>query len=67
MSISRESTRVAVGHTELKVASLTDIVKSKRAAGRPKDYAVLTVLEATLDEAQAPHPRRSPRRPRTRR
>lgn len=31
------------------VASLRDIIKSKRAAGRPQDLAVLPVLERTLD------------------
>jgi hypothetical protein len=31
-------------------ASLEDIIKSKRAANRPEDRAVLDVLEATLDE-----------------
>jgi hypothetical protein len=28
--------------------SLEDVIKSKKAAGRPKDRAVLPVLEATL-------------------
>lgn len=37
------------GH-EILVASLDDIVKSKRAAGRPRDHAVMAVLEQTLDE-----------------
>jgi predicted nucleotidyltransferase len=37
------------GHA-LKVASLADIIKSKRAAGRPRDLAVLEVLQRTLDE-----------------
>ncbi len=36
------------GHPIL-VASLRDIIKSKRAAGRPQDLAVLPVLEQTLD------------------
>lgn len=34
------------------VASLRDIIRSKRAAGRPKDLAVLPELEATLDEIE---------------
>jgi hypothetical protein len=38
----------AIGNTP--VASLRDIVHSKRAAGRPKDLAVLPELEATLHE-----------------
>lgn len=32
------------------VADLVDIIASKRAAGRPRDKAVLEVLEATLRE-----------------
>jgi len=34
------------------VASLRDIIRSKRAAGRPKDLAILPELEATLDEIE---------------
>lgn len=34
------------------VASLTDIVKSKKAARRPRDLAVLKILEDALEEAQ---------------
>jgi hypothetical protein len=45
----RASTLTLRGGTLL-VASLEDIIKSKRAANRPKDRAVLDVLEATLDE-----------------
>ena len=41
----------------LVVASLRDIITSKRAAGRAKDYAVLPELEATLHAIQ-----KSPRR-----
>lgn len=35
------------------VASLPDIIRSKRAAGRPKDIAVLPELEATQREREA--------------
>jgi hypothetical protein len=34
------------------VASLRDVITSKRAAGRPKDLAVLPELEATLHEIE---------------
>lgn len=35
------------------VASLADIVRSKRAVGRPRDVAVLEVLEKAIEESQA--------------
>ena len=41
---------VQLGNAEIRVASLTDIIKSKKAAGRPQDTAVLGVLEKTLEE-----------------
>lgn len=47
---SRAATLNFGGHTLL-VASLADIIKSKRAAGRPKDLAILHVLEAALAQA----------------
>jgi len=66
-SLRSRAVMVRLGAAHLSVAALSDIVKSKRAAGRAKDYAVLTILEATLDEAQTTtHPRRAPRRPRSR-
>ncbi len=37
------------GHPVL-VAALADIIKSKQAAGRPRDKAVLDILQKTLDE-----------------
>jgi len=42
----------------LRVASLADIIKSKRAAGRPRDLAVLEVLERAQEAITTP-----PRRP----
>ncbi|MEX2168745.1 MAG: nucleotidyltransferase [Pirellulales bacterium] len=41
---------VSFGEHELKIASLADIISSKRAAGRARDLAVLDILEKTLDE-----------------
>jgi predicted nucleotidyltransferase len=46
-------------------ASLDDIIRSKRAAGRPRDRAVLEVLEKAREEASREAP--PPRRPRPRR
>ncbi|GBE24285.1 hypothetical protein BMS3Bbin02_00554 [bacterium BMS3Bbin02] len=39
---------LVVGAARVPVASLEDVVASKRAAGRPKDIVVLAVLEAHL-------------------
>lgn len=41
---------VRFGEHSLKIARLADIIKSKRAAGRARDRAVLEILETTLDE-----------------
>jgi NAD(P)-dependent dehydrogenase (short-subunit alcohol dehydrogenase family) len=44
------ATPLSLGGASLRVAALADIVRSKRAANRPRDRAVLPVLEATLRE-----------------
>ncbi|HTD88130.1 MAG TPA: hypothetical protein VK850_16265 [Candidatus Binatia bacterium] len=44
--------RVMFGRSDLLVAELADIIRSKKAADRPHDRAVLEVLEKTLHEAQ---------------
>lgn len=44
--------RIDLGGYELLVADLADIIKSKRAADRPRDRAVLEILERTLDEKE---------------
>jgi predicted nucleotidyltransferase len=49
---SRAST-VRFGRASLLVASLEDIIKSKAAAARPQDRAVLPVLRRTLREKEA--------------
>jgi predicted nucleotidyltransferase len=41
---------IQLGNAQLQVAALSDIIKSKRAAGRARDLAVLEVLERTHDE-----------------
>jgi predicted nucleotidyltransferase len=46
------STTVEFGEHELKIASLSDIIKSKRATGRDRDLAVLDILERTLNEQE---------------
>jgi hypothetical protein len=49
-SLRERALVVAVGKEKIAVARLEDIIKSKRAAGRPKDLASLPVLLETLDE-----------------
>ncbi len=49
-SLRSRSLSVRVGSETVRVASLEDVLKSKRAAGRPKDLAVLPILEDTLRE-----------------
>lgn len=44
---------VDLGGINLRVADLSDIIASKRAAGRPRDQAVLEILEATQREKNA--------------
>jgi hypothetical protein len=56
-SLRRGATPLVLGRSTLLVASLNDIIKSKRAANRPKDRAVLDVLQATLDEKTKTNPR----------
>ncbi len=45
--------RVRFENAELFVAALPDIIKSKKAAGRPQDLAVLQILEHALEDAAA--------------
>lgn len=46
------SVTIEVAAVEVPVASLADVVASKRAAGRPKDIVALPALEARLREAE---------------
>jgi hypothetical protein len=46
--LRKRATTVDFGGHPLYVASLADIIKSKKAAGRPKDLAVMPVLEKAL-------------------
>ena len=48
--LRKRAKTIRLGHARLQVASLSDIIRSKRAAGRPRDLAVLNVLERILDE-----------------
>ena len=53
--LRKRAQTVRFGDVELLVASLADIIKSKKAAGRPQDAAVLGALEKTLEETSR-HP-----------
>jgi hypothetical protein len=52
---------VKFANARLQVADLADIIKSKKAAGRPSDLAALPALEKTLAETPR-NPQRAPRR-----
>jgi hypothetical protein len=49
-SVRSHAKEVPIGENVVLAASLADIVRSKKAAGRPKDAAVLDILEKTLHE-----------------
>ncbi|HEV2455606.1 MAG TPA: hypothetical protein VGY98_15175 [Verrucomicrobiae bacterium] len=49
-SLRSRSSRIELSGHQVWVAALADIVISKRAAGRPRDKAVLEILEKTLNE-----------------
>jgi len=59
------ATTLGVGGEVVLVASLDDIIKSKRAARRPRDLAVLEILEAARGAKEA-RPEGQARRPRAR-
>jgi hypothetical protein len=61
--IRSRAEKVQLSGRSLWVASLADIIASKRATGRPQDKAVVGILEATLRQrtaARAPRPARPP-------
>lgn len=49
-SLRSRAIRTQVENSPLLLASLADIVNSKKSAGRPRDRAVMEVLERTLHE-----------------
>jgi hypothetical protein len=52
--LRKRSIEVRFGAARIRVATLGDIIKSKKAAGRPRDLAVIEQLEKTLGEAANP-------------
>lgn len=51
-SLRANAARVEFGGAALLVASLRDVIRSKEAAGRPQDKAVLQILRKTLREKE---------------
>jgi len=51
-SLRSRATLVEFGDSSLLVADVRDIIQSKRAADRPRDRAVLEILEMTLAEKE---------------
>jgi hypothetical protein len=51
-SLRSRAEKIELGQHTLWIASLTDIIASKRAAARPRDIAVLPILEKTLSETK---------------
>jgi predicted nucleotidyltransferase len=49
-ALRSRATSVEFGGHVLRVAALEDVLASKRAAGRPRDRAVVEILEKTLEE-----------------
>jgi hypothetical protein len=57
--------RIEIEDAELLVASLADVIRSKKAARRPRDLAVMDLLEKALEE-EAERAARNAQRPRPR-
>lgn len=55
--------RLRVAGTEIDVVTLPQLIRLKRAAGRPKDLEAIAELEALLEEEQAPESRLRQRGP----
>src|SRR5262249_22302017 len=51
--LRRRAAWISAGKGRLLVADLADIIKSKKAAGRPQDAAVLPMLEEVLAETSS--------------
>jgi hypothetical protein len=60
---ARRAVRIPIGTVEVPVLPLARVIASKKAAGRPKDRAILPALEDALRVLES---RKAPRRPRRR-
>jgi hypothetical protein len=50
--LARDATRLTIDGVDIPVASLADVVRSKEAAGRPKDQLTLPTLRRMLEEGR---------------
>jgi predicted nucleotidyltransferase len=55
-SLRSRAEKFEIGGHKLWVADLADVIASKRAAGRPRDRAVLEILQKTLNEKNISSP-----------
>ncbi len=53
-ALKKNAMTVEFGGHPLRIAAMTDIICSKKAAGRPKDLATIPILELTLNEKNNP-------------
>lgn len=53
-AVRARAVTIEIDRVPLLVASLADIIRSKRAARRPRDLAVLEILEKALEETARP-------------
>jgi hypothetical protein len=51
--LRKRAKAIRFGASSIYVAALADIIKSKKAAGRPRDLAVLEVLEKALEQTSS--------------
>jgi len=57
------ASRMTLRDAPVRVAALADIIKMKKAANRPKDWAVMGVLEKTLEETTKANSQATPGTP----
>jgi predicted nucleotidyltransferase len=57
------ATRMTLREVPVRVATLADIIKMKKSANRPKDRAIMGILEKTLEEAAKTNPQTTPGTP----
>jgi hypothetical protein len=49
MSFEEPQDVITIEGTEVRIMHLRDVIEAKRAAGRPKDLAILPILEQALE------------------